>query len=472
MSAQIHWHEGLFLQPHHLQFLQRSVFSSIWAQRNYTMPFSYGVINARLSTDDLAAHRVKFDELHIAMRGGAVFQFPENAELPALDIREAFQNPENASGFTVGLALPLWHASGQNSIPYQGEKAGKWERILYQVKEINAPDENTGVNPQPVQVRKFNGCLMIHKPGEELHDVEFLPLLRVVRDVAGEMAGRPAEDPRYVPPTLLLSSSPVLFILVRELTSQVCSTREQLAEQLASSQLDLRTLQGAQFENLGRLRCLARAAALLPSLIDDSTYLSGCAGRVPLFDIYLMLRDLLAELTALYPGRGVEDPLPYDHDDPYPPFADLDLKIRSFLGTIIQARYRKIDFHFDPQKRWYIGDLNSAFFKDATGFYLCVETTSMDPTSVARLVEHPDQFKLMPVSFGPRALRGLVLHEQRTHPDLPLKSGRYFFRVNTQDSDRIWDFFMRDPEGVVKFEAQDFSRFRLSLYATIPASDG
>ena len=462
MSFQVHWHEGLFLQPHHLQTLQRSMLSNIWGERRYSMPFSYGVIEARLAPDDLAAHRVKFDKLHVAMPDGTLFRYPEDAELPTLDIRRAFEG--STSGITIGLALPLWRANGRNTLEY---KEPSLDKVIYKVVEVEACDENSGQNPQPMQVRKLNGLLMVDSDEGSRQDVQFLPLVKIIRQVTGDTAGQPRADPSYVPASLLLCSSPAIFQLVRDLVSQICATREQLATQLAGAQIDLRSLQGGQFEHLSRLRCLTRSAALLPSLIDE--YVGGCSGRVPPFDIYLALRDLLAELTSLYPGRGIADPLPYDHDSPWPPFADLELKLRSFLGAIIKPRHRKIDFHYDMQKRWFVGELRSDFFQNAIGYYLGIETTSMDPNSLGRLVEDPDHFKLMPESFGPRALRGLILQEERVaHADLPVKPGRFFFRINAQDSDRIWDFFKREPSGIVKFEAPDYSKFRISLYATIP----
>lgn len=438
---------------------------NVWGERRYSLPFSYGVIEARLAQDDLAAHRVKFDKLHVAMPDGALFRFPEDAELPTLDIRTAFEG--NVSGITVGLALPLWHANGRNTIEYKGPQ----ETVIYKVDEQEICDENSGQNPQPVQIRKLNGRLMITADDASRQDVQFLPLVKIIRQVAGDSAGQPRADSTFVPASLLLCSSPAIFQLVRDLTSQICATREQLATQLAGAQLDLRTLQGGQFEQLSRLRCLSRSAALLPSLIDE--YVGGCAGRVPPFDIYLALRDLLAELASLYPARGLDDPLPYDHDSPWPPFADLDLKIRSFLGAITKLRHRKIDFHYDSQKRWFVGELRPEFFQDASGCYLGIETSSMDPTSLGRLVEDPDHFKLMPASFGPRALRGLILQEERVaHADLPAKPGRFFFRINALDSDRIWEFFRREPEGIVKFESADYSKFRISLYATLPLGEG
>lgn len=462
--TQVHWQNGLFLQPQHLQMMQRGLTTEIWAERRLALPFAYGVIEARLARDDLADQRVRFDKLVVAMRSGTIFRFPHDAVLPTLDIREAFRT--RPSGFVIGLGLPLWNGGGENTIEHLEASPGQRIKRLYRVAEHQVPDENDGGEPVPVQVRKLNGMLMFED--EDRDDMEFLPLIRVVRQVADDAAGLPRVDSTFVPPSLQLAGTPVIFQLVRDLTSQISATRDQTRNKLANTTVDLRQIQGAQFELLSNLRCLTRAAALLPALIDDSPYVEGCAGRVPLFEVYLALRDLLAEFTALYPGRGVEEPLPYDHDDPYPPFQDLDKKIRLFLSVTTEVKYRKIEFHLEDNV--FVGDIPGGFFNDATGFHLSIETPT-DPTTLARFVEDADKFKLIPVSYGLRALRGLVLREERSPPvELPMKARQYFFRLVTDDSGKVWRDFQREPQALVHFDAPDMSKYRITLFAVIPGN--
>ena len=49
MSLQIHWHEGLFLQPHHLQRFQKNLHDLVAMGRSIQMPYPYGVIEMKLS---------------------------------------------------------------------------------------------------------------------------------------------------------------------------------------------------------------------------------------------------------------------------------------------------------------------------------------------------------------------------------------------------------------------------------------
>jgi type VI secretion system protein ImpJ len=418
----IHWHEGLFLQPHHLQSLQRGVYKAAYGERRFSMAFPYGVIEARLAVDDLEDHRIRFDRLHVALPSGAVFRFPEDAELPSLDIKAAFR--ERGDDFMIYLAVPVWLAERPNTIEYGAAQAGVRQKIIYRVAESEVADENTGRNKQPLQVRRLNGMLMFDD--EDFSDTEYIPLLRVMRQVSDGAAGLPRMNPRYVPPTLLLRAAPPLVQLVRDLTSQIAATRDQLAAHLANTPLDLRSLQGMQFEQLARLRCLHRSAGQLFTLIDTAE------GRVPPLEVYLELRSLLNELEALYPSRADWNCAAYNHDDPWPCFEELDAKIRSYLGGVVKPRYRKVEFRF--QDGYFIGDIEPGFFPDATGFFLCVETAT-DPAQLVRLMEDSDHFKLMPASFGPRAIRGLALKEERHPPfELPVKARTYYYRLNRDAS--------------------------------------
>ena len=118
-TPQIHWHEGLFLQPHHLQRFQKNIVDQFGFERRLGWTYGYGVIDAKLSHDDLQNQRLRFQKLKVVMPGGAVLSYPENTVLPSLDIRDAFSL--NPKGFTVYLGLPHWFDARANTV--EGELA-------------------------------------------------------------------------------------------------------------------------------------------------------------------------------------------------------------------------------------------------------------------------------------------------------------------------------------------------------------
>ncbi|HUR45558.1 MAG TPA: type VI secretion system baseplate subunit TssK, partial [Candidatus Saccharimonadales bacterium] len=317
MSVKIHWQEGLFLQPHHLQRMQKSFDDVLASERRLGWPYPFGIIEARLSRDELENKRVRFDKLRAIMPSGLEVNFPVSAELPSLDIAQAFSKGDGS--FTISLGVPLWQTSRANTVPISAD-ADTRAKLLYRVAEAECHDENTGENPKPIQVRKINSRLMFEH--EDTADMEVLPLMRIVR-ATGEEVGLPKEDPEYVPPCMLLSGSPVLREMVRDLVSQVEASRKELVVQVTRGGFSVETMRGMQFEQLMRLRTLNRFSARLPSLI--------LAPALAPFDIYVELRELLGELAALHPDRDEFECAPYRHESQFICFRELTNKIRSFL---------------------------------------------------------------------------------------------------------------------------------------------
>ncbi|MEO8427410.1 MAG: type VI secretion system baseplate subunit TssK, partial [Verrucomicrobiota bacterium] len=317
MSIRIHWQEGLFLQPHHLQRMQKSIEDDAASERRLAWPYPFGIIEARLSRDELENKRVRYDKLRAIMPSGLEVNYPASAELPSLDIAQAFS--KGAGSFTISLGVPLWQNSRANTAPIAHDYDSR-VKLLYRISEVECHDENNGENPKPVQIRKINSRLMFEH--EDVSDMEVLPLLRIVR-ATGEEVGLPKEDPEYVPPCMVLSASPVLREMVRDLVSQVEASRKELVVQVTRGGFSIDTMRGVQFEQVIRLRTLNRFSARLPSLIQ--------APVVSPFDMYLELRELLGELAALHPDRDEFECAPYSHDNQFLCFRELVNKIRNFL---------------------------------------------------------------------------------------------------------------------------------------------
>jgi type VI secretion system protein ImpJ len=263
------------------------------------------------------------------MPSGLEVNYPASAELPSLDIAQAFS--KGAGSFNISLGVPLWQNSRANTVPVSPESDTR-VKLLYRVGEVECYDENTGENPKPIQIRKINSRLVFEH--EDMSDME-VHRLRIVR-ATGEDVGLPREDPEYVPPCMLLSGSPALREMVRDLVSQVEASRKELVVQVTRGGFSIDTMRGIQFEQLMRLRTLNRFSARLPSLIQ--------APAVAPFDLYVELRELLGELAALHPDRDEFECAPYQHDNQFLCFRELSQKIRSFLRGVVAPSFLKLAF--------------------------------------------------------------------------------------------------------------------------------
>ncbi len=449
MPLQIHWEEGLFLQPHHLQRMQKSLFDLAGRERSLTWSYPYGIVDGHLSADDLRAFRIQFTRLRAVMPSGLEVNFPENSELPTIDIKQAFASA--TGGFTVYLGVPLWIDGRANSLNGQGGDSRA--KLIYKVQEVECPDENTGENPKPLLVRRLNARILLEH--EDRSNLEVLPLFRVTRSTTEE-SSMPQIDPDFVAPALVLNASPVLREIVRDLSAQIEASRKELVVQVARGGFSIETLRGMQFEQILRLRTLNKFAGRLPSLI--------AAGSLSPFGFYMELREMYSELTALYPDKDDFDVLAYNHNNPVLCFRDLSHKIRGYVRGSIAPSFMKVPFVHDGQY------LSATFTDDQLNkpndYFLGIKTRE-DPRAVAALVEDADKFKLMPRSLATRAIWGVRLKEERIVPlELPAANDLHYFRLQRADSQRVWDLLKVEKQAIIRWTGKEDADYNITLYMT------
>ncbi len=449
MPLQIHWEEGLFLQPHHLQRMQKSLFDLAGRERALTWSYPYGVVDGHLSADDLRAFRIQFTRLRAVMPSGLEVNFPENAELPTIDIKQAFAS--STGGFTVYLGVPLWIDGRANSLNGQGGDSRA--KLIYRIAEVECPDENTGENPKPLLVRRLNARILLET--EDRSNLEVLPLFRVTRSITEE-SSMPQLDPDFVAPAMVLNASPVLREIVRDLSAQIEASRKELVVQVARGGFSIETLRGMQFEQILRLRTLNKFAGRLPSLL--------AAGSLSPFVFYLELREMYSELTALYPDKDDFDVLAYNHDNPVLCFRDLSHKIRAYVRGSVAPSFMKVPFIHDGQY------LSATFTDDQLNkpndYFLGIKTRE-DPRAVAALVEDADKFKLMPRSLATRAIWGVRLKEERIVPtELPAANDLHYFRLQRADSQRVWDLLKVEKQAIIRWTGKEDADYNITLYMT------
>jgi len=454
-DSPIHWCEGLFLQPHHLQSMQRHLAGAIAAERRRLWVYPYGVVKMRLSDADLENHRIRFDDLHVIMPSGLELRVPENGDIPSVDIKEAMA--AGGGSLEIGVGVPIWQPNARNVI--EGGDEGDWRsKRLYRTAEVERPDENTGENPQMIRVRRINARLLIGQ--EDRSDLEVLPLLRVVQAVGDEL-GLPRQDPTYVPPCLIVSGSAKLRDLIRDMTSQVLASRGELVLQTTRGGFSADHLRGVQFEQLLRLRTLNRWGALLESL-------AGILGKMPPFEMYLYLKQLLAELAALRPDRDAFDTPPYDHDNPLPCFDELASRIRSLLQGTVEAKFLKASFAAGEEPGCVCVALDDEALSRPNEYYLAIKT-KWDPKQLAILVEDRDKFKLMPRSLARQRIYGVKLAYEAYPPvELPAEIGLCYFRLMRHESERMWERVAQEKALAATWPEAESSDFRLTLYMPVP----
>jgi len=458
IEGDIHWSEGLFLQPHHMQIMQRNFRESFAWQSRLIWSYPYGLIEARISDDQLENMRVSFDRLRAIMPSGLIVNVPDNTHLPSLDIKQAFASSSGA--LKISLGVPVWYSSRGNVVDKGNDQDWRAKRT-YRVAEIERTDENTGDNPQPVLVRQINARLLLDE--DDRSDLEELPLLSITHGTSDDI-GLPRRDPAYIPPCFVVGGSSVLRELLVDLGNQVMASRNELVVQINRGGFSVENMRGVQFEQMLRLRTLNRFSAQLGSLI-------AIPGKVPPFRMYLILRELLGELAALRPDRDQFEVLAYDHDNPSVAFNELATRIRGLLKGAVRAKYLKLSLTLDHGEKLFAGTLTDEALSLPNEYFLAIKT-KLDPSELAELVLDRDKFKLMPRSLAKQRVFGVQLARELYPPvELPAQVGLHYFRVIRAESARLWERIQQERAIAVRWPGAETSDFEITVYMTVPDTE-
>lgn len=444
---QIHWHEGLFLQQHHLQAMQRSAQQGLTAERELQCSHPYGLITFSYRVAELQKQLLRVEHLRAVLPSGRLVDVPGNADLDALDFSQRFKSTRP---FTVYLAVPNWREDQPNTLADDSRRAGI--KRAYAVRERVVCDENTGDSEQTIAYRRLNARLLIE--GDDLDGYDCLPIMRIEHS-AGDELGQPVEDPQFAPPCFHLRGSDDLFRKVRELTTNIDTTRQKLAAQIARAGYEPDTMAGKVIEQMMRLAALSRAAGRLNELIRIETLTP--------FQVFVELRAILGDFSALRPGDpGLFDSPAYDHRAPFEPFVQLITKINSQLQISDVAQYRAIEF--SREDRCLAAKLTDDDFPRAQSWFLGVRSDQA-PATIAQTVHNGNSFKLMSRSQITKAIFGIELQQEHVPPAaLPMKSGLHYFRLNLERSADRWNEIKREHQIAVRWKEMARSDFELTLF--------
>lgn len=449
----LHWHEGMFLHPHHFQTFQRAVDHALVQERLISRSFGYGLVEFRLSEGALPSKRVQFERLRVVLPGGIEICVPENAELATLDIKSVFDSSD--SPIVVALAVPAY----QPERPNQLDPTQEYDKRRYRFESVELPDENTGDNPQGVQVRKYNARLILNPEGP-MSDMDVVPLFRIGRGV-GERLDMPVLDETYIPPLIIAHAWPPLRQRVEGVTARARVTHDQLMNRMIGEGFNAERMQGSQIHQLLKLQTLARQSARLTALVSSNA--------VRPFEWYLELRSCAAELIALEPGRKEDDVPDYNHDDLTFTFQKLFAVLDRLLVAQVKVKYRTAEFKTADRMR--LAVLSDDDVRLPNEYFLAIES-KLPPQQIVDLAHNRVRFKVMSEKRVHDAVYGITVREERAPMGLPTPPNVYYFRLNhtgDEDSKQMWKNIVAEKRIAIRWPNMEQTEFsKLTLYMMVP----
>lgn len=429
----VHWHEGMFLQPHHFQADHRHLTGRTHRALSWPVHHCWGLRSVQIDTDALANSRLVVRSLEACLRDGTPISIPEDGVLPALDLKGLF---EPGQPLTVFLALPALNL-GKSNVAEDGPDPNA--RFHLDSQELE--DENTGVNPQPIRVRLPNVRLLISD--QDQTGFTTLPIVRLEKSALANAP--PQVDAAYIPPVLACDAWPVLTAdILQSLFDRIGRKRERLAAAFAARGGAMGSTDPAEAAAAAHLRELNEAYAVLSVLAFSP--------GVPPIAAYTELVRLVGQLVIFdRTGRWPAIP-PYDHDDLGGCFYRVKAYLDALLDILPEPEYKE---------RAFVGmglrlqvTVEPTWLDPAWELFIGVRS-EMDPDEVLRLLTVPGQLD-MKVGSGDRvdAIFQLGQAGLRFEPCpkpgvLPDLAGQRYFRVSRQP-EKEWQQVLRSLTVAVR----------------------
>ncbi|MCE9562682.1 MAG: type VI secretion system baseplate subunit TssK [Planctomycetes bacterium] len=322
----VHWHEGLFLRPHHLQASHRHTEHQSRQLADTLSPYAWGCRVLDIDPDALANWRFQVRRLRARLPDGTAVDIPEDTALPPLDLKPGL---ERGPKLTVYLAVPVLQLGRPNAT--ESETGSALSR--YRLDSQDLEDENAADDREAVVVRRLNAQLLTS--GQDFAGYSVLPLAKIVRSSRAD--GRPEFEAGYIPPVLGCDTWPALSRdILQAIYDRVGTKIDVLAGQVldrglafeGGNQADV--MIGAQLRALNELYALLAGLAFTSGLHPVMAYIELCRG--------------VGQLSLFGPSRR-PPPLPrYDHDDIGGSLYFLKRSIDSLLDVFVEPDYKSRPF--------------------------------------------------------------------------------------------------------------------------------
>ncbi len=321
----VHWHEGMFLRPQHFQAEHRHALYLAHRSGKIDTNYNWGLRSIDLDGDALSNNRFEVRSLLARMRDGTVVEVPADGVLPTVELKGLL---EQKAAITFYLALPIVSLSKANAA---AEASSQGARYLVETQELE--DENTGINPQPIDVRRLNLRLLVDSDDHTGYEV--LPLARIQKSIKTDAT--PQLDETYIPPVLACDTwKPLALGIVRNLYDRIGKKIEALAGQVRMRGITLDSHGLGDAALVGQLRELNSMYSRLSIL----TFADG----VPPFQAYLELCTLVGQLSLFGPTHRPPELPRYDHDDLGGCFYRVKRYLDELLSLMVEPGYKERPF--------------------------------------------------------------------------------------------------------------------------------
>lgn len=419
----VHWYQGLFVRPQHLQAADRHWSEASHTSQHWDHPYGYGLHSFSYSKDALASGHFRVEELDGRLRDGTLVRLESGQELE-VDLKQAFEEQLSADGESsvmIYVGLPKLNLGGVNVSKNGANGFTRFKRMHQTVMDENGQDSG-----QPVEFRKLNLRLIV---GSDTSGYEVMPIARVKS--TSERDVQPVLDESYIPPVLSTRSwNHLRRHYIQGIRDVIQGNMDTLSEPVRQLSVGRHSLEPA---DSGRVSMLDRLNEAYTTL----DVMAPALGVHP-FDAYMELARILGRLSIFGNDRRAAQIEPYDHDNLGFIFNDIREKI---LGILYATQFDEyLRANFEGHGSTMLARLGPEWFDPDWEWYLGVERGGVSESNLRELIERSDDWYWV---FGSAEQVENLFHIRQnglrreiistTIPDLPSRQYWTYYKISQDE---------------------------------------
>ncbi len=442
MRRPIFWHQGLFLQPQHFQYLESCFQSVLSPLHDYQVPCFWGVDQLKIHKAALNNQVIDITSCCFMFPDHTWVEFPGNAILESRTFDAAWLEGDQPLDIYVGLKKFDSAATNVTVIDSMEEARQVTSRLVTLSTPDNVADCYSDGPAALMRTMHYVLHLFWGSEVQELTDYHLIPLARLVH------TGQEIDfSPHFVPPSLTVSGSPKLLKIAKSVRDQIVSRCKQLEEFKSPKEMQTSGFDPEYMIYLLALRSLNRFAPQLHHLVDTPNIhpwlfygvLRQIVGELSMFSARVNVLGELSDGTELMP--------PYQHENAGGCFAEAQTLIQELLNDIIIGPEHII--HMEKVADGFRAEVPPETFDRRNTFYLVIQT-DIDETVVLEALENMAKLaseEKMAVLVS-RALPAIPLTQTKVPPPgLPRRAGSCYFQIDRHH--RLWEDVQRS--GTIYF---------------------
>jgi type VI secretion system protein ImpJ len=339
-NAKVHWTEGLFLRPHHLQQADRYLETALESRTRHVTPYPWGFACLEINRDLAQQSKFGLRRAVGVMPDGGLFDFPSECPPPS-----PIAVPDGAVGQFVWLTMPARADNTREVSPELVENAARYvvgaETVIDSTSNLRIEEEIEVAHPRlAYEIGKTA------KPG-----YVGLPIVRIV-----EVHDRTLVfDEKFAPPVLVCAAHPTVEGWLDRVIGWIGNKLDELARYAA----DATAGGGLQSADYLMLQCLNRVIPTLKHL-RSSRYVH----PERLYEELLRVAGELATFSTS--ERRAREYGVYNHNDLEDSFAPVLRDIQDFLSARLDRRAIRLELIERAQNAFISTIKDRTLFRNAT----------------------------------------------------------------------------------------------------------